>query len=135
MGTAFLRDIGGCRYPRFYRRIGCLSRYCPFPVLRVCRDLPGFIDPGTHDLSGVAALGPRHSGMVRQPQTRNHSAEGTTKTLRHFLDLDLVGIEGEVAGDFGHGGKWIFVSPDRIRNGLAVGDDAEIIGGSLVGTM
>src|SRR3984957_16514114 len=61
--------------------------------------------------------------------------EAGTVALRHFLDLDLVGVEGKVAGNFRHGRKRIFISPDRIGDGFAVGIDAEIIRISLVGTM
>ncbi len=53
----------------------------------------------------------------------------------HFFDLDLVGIKGEVAGNFGHRWKRTFVSPDRICNGFSVGIDAEIVRISLLGTM
>src|SRR6202171_5754268 len=53
----------------------------------------------------------------------------------HFLDLHLVRIEGQVAGDLGHRRERCFIGPDRIFEGLAVRVDAEITRIPLVGAV
>src|SRR2546430_10454992 len=53
----------------------------------------------------------------------------------NLLDLDPIGIEGQMAGDFRHRRKWRLVGPDRVFERLAVGVDAEIIRIPLVGAV
>src|SRR5579871_6843600 len=69
------------------------------------------------------------------PSKAANQRKSCRKALRHFLDLDLVRIEGEMARNLRHSRERRLVGPDRIFEDLAAGNDAVIVRIALVGTM
>src|SRR3954470_10094830 len=55
--------------------------------------------------------------------------------LPHFLDLHLVRIEGQMAGNLRHRGEGRLVGPDRVVERLAVRPDAIVARIPLVGAV
>src|SRR5438093_11153999 len=135
MGAVVLSDIDRRRPSRLHGHIGRVSGYRPLPVLCLRRDLPGPADPRPYNLQGVrreARLIPSLGGAQATKQSslplrRWIASPALAMTSSQLLDLDLVGIERQVAGDFRHRRKWLLIGPDRVFECLAVGVDAEII--------
>src|SRR4051794_10640487 len=77
------------------------------------------------------------SCLMSIKERRSDDRPGVTapERLPHFLDLHLVRVEGEMAGDLAHRGEGGFVGPDRVVQRLAVGLDAVIARIALVRAM
>src|SRR5262249_29705422 len=100
----------------------------------VC-DIVVITTPGQQQLEADVAAANRIQQERSLPALRPNLRDLPENALVHFLNLDLVGIEGEMAGNLLHGREGRLVGPDRILQHLAAGNDAVIARIALVGAV